>query len=164
MYIFHHSPSFSFGSMTSQWPPLSGPTRRIMPCSRKFFMCFSTAFTEILRDSASSDWVIPECSFIISIIFSLLFSLLSSLLSSTVSSLNAELSRTFTINSTCLYSGSGLPASAISRNIRSTPSPNSFTSLYRCINWTIFGLREKCIWRILSIRTMPGRMPGLSTT
>lgn len=62
-----------------QWPPLSAPTRSIIPSFLRVAICFSIPFTLMPMSSLNSFIVKLEFSLISPIIFSLLFSLLFSL-------------------------------------------------------------------------------------
>ena len=127
---------------TTQRPSLRPPSRINTPFSRRRFVWQYTPSGVISHTRANSSVVMLGFSNIKLRIFSV------------VTTSPCCLIVAYTINSFCRYSGAGNPASAISRNILSTPSPNSFTSLW---------LREKCISRILFGLTKPGNIPGLST-
>ena len=68
--VMSYDPIFS---ITSQCPPLSGPTRRNLPSLRNFPICFVTARREIPSIAASASYVHCESSFRIFKIFKELF-------------------------------------------------------------------------------------------
>ena len=65
----------SFHFITSQYPPLSGPIRFILPSFLSFAICHSTPFCEITTISASSFIVIYGVAFKTDKIFYLVFTL-----------------------------------------------------------------------------------------
>ena len=81
----HFEPSNYNDSITSQCPPLSGPTRRITPCSFSLLMFLSTPLVVMPRRSAISEIVILGDAEMSSRIFCELFNELFNELSCSVS-------------------------------------------------------------------------------
>ena len=78
LFLTDSNHSFTSLLITSQYPPLSGPTRRSNPFSWSFFMFFSTPRRDSPTSTVSSLPVIFGFSVIALMIFSTLFSTLFS--------------------------------------------------------------------------------------